>query len=575
MPRPPCGDGAIAARHQHGVIHEPTNEPARQPDVTRHSSPGTAHHNGALAPPRQFDSRIGLTPIPRTSTIHSDLSYVPRFRSSPSRLGLGSTGRTRRNVWYIAQSMSEYQTFANEVRHRVERALRWIGMPAAAHVVLVGFTLDGDDRHQIRVEHTDDCLSIDHLRTVTDQIDELFNAVPGSRQFYGDPRLYELPRHVVNLRRSRADALVAAVEASDVFDGVTFFASASTPRDGYEWHTCVGIPTEILTSAPILEGQSGEQRHVGYSLQHEVIRECLRRADRGLALQHPGEYLYSRDLPEDVVRFAADQLTERMLQGVAQVNYSLLFTLANAVTSLTYERAAASGRLVVASRNKVISLLSVRFAQPILLTARLVRKLLQLSDLQMAVLTDGLKVYGLGEWDSAPDVVEVSVCGHAEWNLKVGGTDYLRVAYGNATLPKPLVNYDDLDRNAHQTVGPIDLCRIRQIIEKARYSGHGMTLVISDDAAGEAERLGGAAVPIELDNNLGLDDIVRFGRVDGAVVLDRDGHCHAFGVILDGKADESGDPARGSRYNSAIRYQKDTESLIIVISDDGTVDLIP
>lgn len=333
--------------------------------------------------------------------------------------------------------MLEYQTFGNEVQHRVERALSWIRMPAATHVVLVGFTLDEDGRHQVRVVPTDNRLSIDHLPTVTDQVDELFDAVPESRQFYGDPKLYDLPPPVVNLRRSRADALVAAVEASGVFDGVTFFASTSTPRDGYEWHTCVGVPTGILTSAPILEGSAGEQRHVGLSLQHEVIRECLRRADRGLALRDPGEYLYSRDLSEDVVRFAAGQLTERMLKRVAGVDYSFLFTLANAFTSLSYERARASGRLIVASRNKVLSLLSVRFAPPILLNSRLVRKLLQLSDNRVVVLTDGLKVYGLGRCGSGPDVVEVSVCGHAEWNLRVGGTAFLRVAYGHATLPKP------------------------------------------------------------------------------------------------------------------------------------------
>lgn len=472
--------------------------------------------------------------------------------------------------------MLEYRTFGNEVRHRVERALSRVGMPAAVHVVLVGFSLDGDNRHQVRVEPTDDRLSIDNLPTVTDRVDELFDAVSGSRQFYGNPRLYGLPPRVVNLRRSRADALVEAVEASGVFDEVTFFASASTPRDGYEWHTCVGVPTRILASAPILEGSAGEQRHVGYSLQHEVIHECLRRADRGLALRDPGEYRYSRDLSEDVVRFAADQLTERMLQRVAGVNYSFLFTLANAFTSLGYERAPASGRLVVASRNKVISLLGVRFASPMRLTARLVRKLLQLSDVRTAVLTDGVKAYGLGRCGSALDVVEVLVCGHAEWNLRVGGTAYLRVAYGNATLPKPLIDYDDLDRTANETVGPIDLCRIRQIIETAQDSGHGMTLVISDNAAGETRRLRGAAVPIEMDNNLGPADVVRFGRVDGAVVLDRDGYCHAFGVILDGKADGPGDPARGSRYNSAVRYQKMVpESLLVVISDDGTVDLIP
>ena len=72
--------------------------------------------------------------------------------------------------------------------------------------------------------------------------------------------------------------------------------------------------------------------------------------------------------------------------------------------------------------------------------------------------------------------------------------------------------------------------------------------------------------------------IVRLSGVDGAVILDRNGYCHAFGVILDGLAAAGqGDSARGSRYNSAILYQRTRapRSLIVVISDDGTVDLIP
>ena len=66
--------------------------------------------------------------------------------------------------------------------------------------------------------------------------------------------------------------------------------------------------------------------------------------------------------------------------------------------------------------------------------------------------------------------------------------------------------------------------------------------------------------------------------LDGAVMLGPNGQCHAFGVILDGEAIVGkGDPARGSRYNSAVRYQrtKALESMLVVISDDGTVDLVP
>ena len=160
---------------------------------------------------------------------------------------------------------------------------------------------------------------------------------------------------------------------------------------------------------------------------------------------------------------------------------------------------------------------------------------MQLSDDRTAVLTDGLHAYGLGECVSAPDVVEVFVFDHAEWELRVGGNALLRVAYGHARLPKPLFDWDKFAVTAERTVGPVDLCRIREIIEAAQDSGHGMMLVVSRNVAEEVDRLGGEAVPINPDD-LELDDIVRFGRVDGAVVLGTDGRCYAFGVILDGEA---------------------------------------
>ena len=107
-------------------------------------------------------------------------------------------------------------------------------------------------------------------------------------------------------------------------------------------------------------------------------------------------------------------------------------------------------------------------------------------------------------------------------------------------------------------------------------NNHGTTIVISADPVSETERLSGEALPIKPDF-LEPREIARLGGIDGAIVLGPDGRCHAFGVILDGLTTNSGDRARGSRFNSSIRYQKTTKvgTLVIVISDDGTVDLVP
>lgn len=63
--------------------------------------------------------------------------------------------------------------------------------------------------------------------------------------------------------------------------------------------------------------------------------------------------------------------------------------------------------------------------------------------------------------------------------------------------------------------------------------------------------------------------------VDGMLLMDKEGKCHAFGVLLDGKAQCIGNPARGSRYNSSVNYIYDKEeSCAVIISEDKTVDII-
>ena len=65
--------------------------------------------------------------------------------------------------------------------------------------------------------------------------------------------------------------------------------------------------------------------------------------------------------------------------------------------------------------------------------------------------------------------------------------------------------------------------------------------------------------------------------IDGALLLDIDGFCHAVGVILDGKSHpDRGTSTRGARFNSAIRYVESstTPCLAVVVSEDGMVDIV-
>ena len=105
---------------------------------------------------------------------------------------------------------------------------------------------------------------------------------------------------------------------------------------------------------------------------------------------------------------------------------------------------------------------------------------------------------------------------------------------------------------------------------------HGSMIIVAEDAASEADRLsqqGTRIEPVLISPQL----MERVSGIDGSIIIDPQGVCHAVGVILDGEAAPECTPSRGSRFNSAMRYvqSRDKRRLAIVISDDRTVDIIP
>ena len=470
------------------------------------------------------------------------------------------------------------QNFRRAVERELERALSDIGLVVKVQVLLVGFAITDDVKHPLCIEPEDGPLTTIDLSNILALAEEIYRADPASELIHMHPEVHQL-RHQSLLLRARAEATVRKIKESGVFPSMKFFVSTSAPIRGYRVHTCVGIPVQDLEALAALEEDRIDFVYVGQSLQHEVINECLRCADRALYLPDPGRGVEVLGPTDNIVRAAADSLIEGMVYRTGGVS-SNLFHAVNSFTSLSYERANnTKGRLIVSDADKAAEQAHIRFQKPISIgNARNMRKLLELSDDSTIILSDDRQVYGLGTYDAIPDNIEIRVRGHADWEALFNGIALIRVRNGHAKLPpKPPITRERLADLAERIVGSIELNRIWSVIDKAQISGHGMTLVISHDPSGETSRLGDQAVPT-VPHCLNPADIVRLGQVDGAVILGPDGLCYAFGVILDGEAERGrGDPARGSRFNSAVRYQrtKAPNSLIVVISDDGMVDLIP
>lgn len=127
--------------------------------------------------------------------------------------------------------------------------------------------------------------------------------------------------------------------------------------------------------------------------------------------------------------------------------------------------------------------------------------------------------------------------------------------------------------------------KIPGLLEIARKEiEHGGMIVLADELVlkTEVDRLcrkhnRGYSLRIPVDLIKNSDSIKRFSEIDGALFVDLEGKCHAYGVMVDGTAVARGKLSRGARHNSAYNYcatQPDKRMMIFLKSEDGMTELI-
>jgi hypothetical protein len=176
------------------------------------------------------------------------------------------------------------------------------------------------------------------------------------------------------------------------------------------------------------------------------------------------------------------------------------------------------------------------------------------------------------------DLFDISFLGHHYWELNHRGKTLMRVRYGVPELPR--TPFDEkkfrLDvRRIFKSTTDRDLDRLTELVRTAEHEAHGTLLIITEAAESEAGRLSGQGTPIEpcllTPELLGV-----LTPIDGAILLTPVGICHGIATILDGRATRAGDPGRGARFNSAVRYvESEWPCIAIVVSEDGGIDFVP
>lgn len=465
------------------------------------------------------------------------------------------------------------------------RLLEPLDANLAPDVFLVGFLAgDSNDRHPICVSPDNCRFQPDVFSEVPDRAKKIAQADPTSKFRYSSPTPADLGEtRAIEAGFQRAiEQILASREAESVF-----FASPPAFVEGYM------VLAVLKVSRRHFDAHYRLTKHffhcgllpvpIGRSLIEATIQSYLEALKGKLCGAEPG-----RDIPlikhsSTIYRDAADKLMRGPAwAGGEMMGVGELYEACNTISIQSYEGQEGAGRLVFAKPDHPSVKLVLKLRSPVLIRDYgAVRKLLQMSTEALCLFCDSCSAYGLGTIEnydgSSEDLFVVRFLGRFTWELSHAGNVMMYCREGTPRLAPPAPPLASIRETLERVFKGAELDRVVSLAEAIARQNHGTMLVITTLAATESQRLIKQATAIEpfpLTNEL----IPLVTSIDGAVLIDLDGTCHAIGVILDGLANEKCTSARGSRYNSGVRYayQEGTNDRVVIVkSEDGMVDVLP
>ena len=322
------------------------------------------------------------------------------------------------------------------------------------------------------------------------------------------------------------------------------------------------------------------------SLIDSAMYEFLDEISRYLSIPDAGQdFLKKLDL-EAVRRIAGQNFIWTAAAHIFEtMELQRVFHACNTIASLKYEGIEGFGQLLIIPSTHPGLEVVIRFTLLIPISDfRAVRKVLQICADDLHLLFDNGALYGLGkvkennDSNEKNDVFAIQFLKHNVWRFTNGKKPLMVVTNGTPSLPYEYFNRQELKTRIERTfcgISPGAIDDLTSLANMAVSQKHGTILVISQEAAAEAQRLEKQCIrirPVKLRPEI-LHSVT---AIDGAVLLDPDGVCHAIGVILDGRASKFGSASRGARFNSAIRYLDgaDCDCLAVIVSEDGMIDIL-
>lgn len=472
------------------------------------------------------------------------------------------------------------QTAAQGIFDQLDKAL-------SPTTFLVGVIVEeGADRYPICVEPEDCGYDPKAFSDVQAQAEHL-EAVEERPIFHSHPKVQENHEQRIKLRALK-NAIQQAVRRYDEYRGVVSFCSWPVLVEGYRVCVVLQFNRDAFESHYALVRNKVDGRYqIATSLADATITEYFSECAKALYKPDPGSGLGLTDRPfDEIIRAAGKSLMYTPAwAGGEGMGLHGLFRSCNTISSLRYEGAEGTGKMLIARREHPNVEIVVALSSPVeMQDYRAVRKLLEMSSEEMCLLSDSGYVYGLGKltglYDQrAEDLFLISFTKHYTWELSHAGHTLMKVVYGQPELPRTPINKEKFERDIHRIfpdIGSKQIGRLWDLTAEAIKQKHGTMVVVSTGARIEAERLKTQSTTIE-PFQLTPRTMQMITAIDGAVLIDPDSNCYAIGVILDGLASRKGTPSRGARYNSAIRYVESSKHpcVAVVVSEDGSIDLVP
>jgi len=459
-------------------------------------------------------------------------------------------------------------------------------------VFLVGFRRGKDPTSPpICIDPEDFGYDVSVFGQVPELAAELSQEDPERRFFSPHPRAQRMQDDRI-FRRSWQRAVEGVMAKEDEGTGWRSFASWPVDVEGYRVMCVLQLSREVLDSYYSLSRDTiDDYYHVSTSVLDALVAAFFTGCGKALRLPDPGssQHVIDRTISE-LHRNAGRGLMQTLAWACR--SYESVHTLYDAICELSaarYEGASTQGRMIISPQDHPNVERVVQFDKPVSLTStKAARKLLEVATAGLCALSGGSKIQGLGrlrgEYDERrEDLFFVDFIDHHAWQLSHARHGLMRVQYGRPGLPAQPVAEEKLTSTISRIFKDLeeeDVNKLRALIVAATRQDHGTLLVVSDHAADEAKRL---AVQSTLIKQTGLTEelVQALSAIDGALLLDPRGDCHAIGAILDGLACDKGTSSRGARYNSAIRYvetatrQLSHRCMAVVVSEDGPIDIIP